>query len=96
MIATPLKAELSTFSVHELRQAIPSGFTQVGPAPPETTISLRLALAESNPNGVIDALYSVSDPDSPSYGQYLSKDEVGDFRSLEMHAFADRYHQMLG
>ncbi|KAI9057998.1 subtilisin-like protein [Trametes sanguinea] len=77
--ATPSQADASAFSVHELRQAVPSGFTQVGPAPPETTISLRLALAESNPNGVIDALYSVSDPDSPSYGQYLSKDEVERF-----------------
>ncbi|KAL7277307.1 hypothetical protein ACG7TL_009163 [Trametes sanguinea] len=69
--ATPLQADSSTFRVHELRKTVPSGFTEVGPAPPETTISLRLALAESNPDGLVDALYSVSDPDSPSYGQYL-------------------------
>ncbi|KAL7284305.1 hypothetical protein ACG7TL_001590 [Trametes sanguinea] len=79
VIATPLKAELSTFSVHELRKTVPAGFTEVGPAPPETTINIRLALAESNPDGLVDALYSVSDPDSPSYGQYLSKDEVERF-----------------
>ena len=43
---------------------------------PEGTLKLRLALAQSDPDGLIEALYSVSDPDSPRYGQYLSKAEV--------------------
>ncbi|KAH9889378.1 family S53 protease-like protein [Cubamyces lactineus] len=74
--ATPLDASSTSFRVREQRQAAPRGFTQVGPAPPDQTLSLRLALAESNPSGLIDALYSVSDPDSASYGQHLSKEEV--------------------
>lgn len=72
--ASPLAA--TTFRVHELRPAVPSGFTAVGPAPPQTTLSLRLALAQGDPDGLIDALYRVSDPDSETYGQYLSKEEV--------------------
>ncbi|KAH9896701.1 subtilisin-like protein [Cubamyces lactineus] len=77
--ANPLSARSTTFQVHELRRAAPQGFTQVGPAPAEQTISLRLALTQSDPDGVIDSLYKVSDPDSASYGQYLSKNEVEQF-----------------
>ena len=43
---------------------------------PERMLKLRLALVQSDPDGLIEALYSVSDPDSPRYGQYLSKEEV--------------------
>lgn len=73
-IASPLAS--TTFRVHELRPAVPSGFTEVGPASPQTTLNLRLALAQSDPDGLVDALYRVSDPDSEAYGQYLSKEEV--------------------
>ncbi|EKM58698.1 uncharacterized protein PHACADRAFT_207484 [Phanerochaete carnosa HHB-10118-sp] len=33
----------------------------------------------NNPNGLIEALYAVSSPDNPSYGQHLSKEEVEQF-----------------
>ncbi|KAI0674156.1 subtilisin-like protein [Trametes maxima] len=78
-LATPLATSSTAFSVHELRQSVPSGFTEVGPAAPEATITLRIALAQSDPDGIIDALYSVSDPESASYGQHLTKDEVNRF-----------------
>ncbi|KAI0827003.1 subtilisin-like protein [Trametes gibbosa] len=74
--ATPVATGALNFRVHESLRAIPSGFTEVGPASPETTLSLRLALAQSDADGVIDALYRVSDPDSASYGQHLSKQEA--------------------
>ncbi|KAI0646155.1 subtilisin-like protein [Trametes meyenii] len=77
--ASSLAAASTAFSVHELRQSIPYGFTKVGPAAPETNITLRIALAQSDPNGIIDALYSVSDPESVSYGQHLTKNEVNRF-----------------
>lgn len=72
--ASPLAA--TTFRVHELRPAAPSGFTEVGPALPQTALNLRLALAQSDPDGLVDVLYRVSDPNSEIYGQYLSKEEV--------------------
>ena len=61
---------------HEARTVAPLGFTAVGPAAPEQTLQLRFALTQSDPQGLIDALYRVSDPKSPSYGKYLSKEEV--------------------
>ncbi|KAI0659022.1 subtilisin-like protein [Cubamyces menziesii] len=77
--ANPLKARSSSFRVHELRETLPQGFTEVGPAHPQQTLNLRLALAQSNPSGIVDTLYEVSDPDHASYGQYLSKEEVERF-----------------
>ena len=75
-VANPLNSRSSAFQIHELRETLPQGFTAVGPAPPQQTLNLRLALAQSNPDGIVNALYEVSDPDSASYGQYLSKEEV--------------------
>ena len=71
-LATPL----TNFRVLEKRDLVPHGFSRVGPASPEQTISLRLALAQNNEAGMIDALYSVSDPKSATYGQHLSKAQV--------------------
>ena len=66
----------TSFHLREYRATAPCGFTEVGPAPQNKTLSLRLALTESDADGLIDALYSVSDPDSALYGQHLSKDAV--------------------
>ncbi|KAI0635010.1 subtilisin-like protein [Trametes polyzona] len=77
--ANPLVAASTIFRVQEAHSAVPSGFTRVGPAAPETTLSLRLALAQGDPDSLVDALYRVSDPDSPDYGKYLSKEEVEKF-----------------
>jgi tripeptidyl-peptidase-1 len=65
--------------VHERRDNAPTGFTYTGPAPPEQVIQFRIALTQNNPNGLIQALYNVSDPDHPQYGQHLSQDEVYSF-----------------
>ncbi|RPD65197.1 family S53 protease-like protein [Lentinus tigrinus ALCF2SS1-7] len=65
--------------VHASRSAAPAAFTEVGPASPEQTLTLRFALDQNDPNGLIDALYSVSDPESPTYQQWLSKDQVAQF-----------------
>lgn len=67
----------ASFHVLEKREVVPYGFSSVGPAPPEKTISLRLALA-NNEDALIDKLYSVSDPSSPKYGQHLTKEEVNE------------------
>ncbi|KAI8970653.1 subtilisin-like protein [Trametes punicea] len=64
---------------HEARNAAPSGFTLVEPAPADATLKLRFALAQNDPDGLISALYDVSDPASPTYGQHLTKMEVDKF-----------------
>lgn len=62
--------------VHESRSYPAAGFVRTGPAAANTTVRLRIALVQSNPERLIDALYNVSTPGSPSYGQHLSKAEV--------------------
>jgi tripeptidyl-peptidase-1 len=63
--------------VHERRDDAPTGFAYTGQAQPDQVIQFRVALTKSNPNGLIQALYNVSDPDHQQYGQHLSRDDVG-------------------
>ncbi|PCH43830.1 family S53 protease-like protein [Wolfiporia cocos MD-104 SS10] len=61
------------------RDSAPSGFTLKGAASPDSVLNLRIALAQSNPAGLEEALYDVSTPSSPNYGQYLTKEEAAQF-----------------
>ena len=72
-LGTPVRRDLQ---LHESRKNTPNGFSLVGPAAPDTTLDLRLALVRGNTAGLIDALYEVSTPSSPSYGEHLTKEEV--------------------
>ncbi|THH18975.1 hypothetical protein EW146_g2121 [Bondarzewia mesenterica] len=65
--------------IHEKRENVPNGFVKTAAAPASEVLSLRLALVQSNPQGLEDALYAVSIPNSPQYGQFLSKEEVEAF-----------------
>ncbi|OSD07716.1 family S53 protease-like protein [Trametes coccinea BRFM310] len=79
VLATPLSVSnhySRDLIVHETRDALPSGFSLTGPAPADTTLKLRIALAQKTPDAVVDALLSVSDPTSDKYGQHLSKNEA--------------------
>lgn len=77
---TPLPRNMQ---VHEARQSIPAGFTLHAPASPDTVLSLRVALVQNDPDGLVNALYDVSTPSGANYGQYLSKDEVWLFSSSQ-------------
>lgn len=46
------------------------------PVSPDEYISLSIGLPQSNPSGLEDALLSVSDPSSSSYGKFLTKSAV--------------------
>ncbi|KAH9913287.1 subtilisin-like protein [Fomitopsis serialis] len=76
VFASPLTRNLQ---VHESRASAPGGYTLTGPAPPDTILSLRLALVQSDPAGLVDALYDVSTPNSTNYGNHLSKAAVEAF-----------------
>ncbi|KAH9915907.1 family S53 protease [Fomitopsis serialis] len=65
-----------TLQLHEARAAAPSGYTLISSASPDTVLNLRVALVQSNIDGLLDTLYDVSDPESPNYGEYLTKEEV--------------------
>ncbi|EKM56142.1 uncharacterized protein PHACADRAFT_145272 [Phanerochaete carnosa HHB-10118-sp] len=62
--------------VLESRALPAAGFVRTGPAAANTTLDLRIALVQSNTDTLIEALYNVSTPGHPSYGQHLSKEEV--------------------
>ncbi|KAI9066614.1 family S53 protease [Trametes sanguinea] len=65
--------------IHESRAAPPAGFAYRGPASSDTALRLRVALVPNDIAGLEEALYAVSTPSSPRYGQYLSKQEVEHF-----------------
>ncbi|PCH41060.1 family S53 protease-like protein [Wolfiporia cocos MD-104 SS10] len=61
------------------RDSPPKGYTVSGAASGDTMLTLRVALAQSNPQGLEAALYDVSTPTSPNYGQHLTKEEAAAF-----------------
>ena len=69
-------AKFSNLVVRESITSAPDGFTQVSPAPGDQILNLRIALANSNMDGLVEVFYAVSTPGNPSYGQHLSKEEV--------------------
>lgn len=62
--------------VHEQRQGVPDGFVTTGSAPSDQVLNLRIALVQSDMAGLEKALFDVSTPDSPLYGQHLTKEQV--------------------
>ena len=64
-----------TMQLHE-RMQMPQGFSSLGPASPDTILDMRIALKQGNSDGLIDTLMAVSEPSSPRYGQYLTKEEA--------------------
>ncbi|KAF9816777.1 hypothetical protein IEO21_03857 [Rhodonia placenta] len=70
------KTTAPNLQLHEAVDNVPVDFVLSGPAAPDTVLNLRLALVQNNVSGLVDELYSVSDPSSANYGQYLSKEEV--------------------
>lgn len=62
--------------MHEKRDGIPAEFVAMGATAPNETLSLRVALVQGNFSGLEEMLYAVSTPSSPSYGKFLTKEEV--------------------
>ena len=62
--------------VYAKRASLPSGWTQLQRADATAIVPLRLSLAQSNIENLYSMLLSVSDPTSPTYGQFWSPQEV--------------------
>ncbi|KAJ6511967.1 family S53 protease-like protein [Mycena vitilis] len=78
-LAAASPAARSDFVVHEKRDAAPSSFAKVGPAPSTATIPLRIGLFSNDFPGLEETLYAVSTPGSARYGQHLSLEEAKAF-----------------
>lgn len=80
LLALPLvsatQPRARNMTVHESREAAPSGFVKVGAAPAEKTLTLRLGLVQGDITGLEEKLISVSTPSSADYGKFLTKKEV--------------------
>ncbi|KAF7365470.1 Tripeptidyl-peptidase sed3 [Mycena venus] len=76
-VASP--ATRSNFVLHERRDAVPSSFVKVGPAPTTATIPLRIGLFSNDFPGLEETLYAVSTPGSARYGQHLTLEEAKAF-----------------
>ena len=63
--------------VHERRSNAPHEFIIAGSAEPDTVMHFQIGLRSADVNGLEKALYDVSIPGSPLYGQHISFDEVG-------------------
>jgi hypothetical protein len=71
--AKPLADSLIVF---ERRDTVPAGFVHSGAAPSAATLNLRINLVQNDLAGLETALNAAAFPDSPSYGKWLSKEEV--------------------
>lgn len=64
---------------HESRSSPPPGYILAGPASPNTTLTLRLALVQGDYDGLIEALMNVSTPSHGQYGAHFSRQEASHF-----------------
>ena len=71
--ATPLSPRLV---VHEALPTVPPGFSASGPAPTDTVLHLRFALAQGNIAALEEAFYDISTPGRAAYGQHLAPDAL--------------------
>jgi tripeptidyl-peptidase-1 len=62
---------------HEKRAPSPQWLKRTR-APPETSLPVRIGMAQNNLDVGHERLMEISDPSSEKYGQYLSAQEVGD------------------
>ncbi len=78
LVALALASVALTSPVERVSKTGPSvqGFEALRAAPPTDTVSMLFALPASDTTGMRAALMDVSDPASPKYGKYLSKEEV--------------------
>lgn len=62
--------------VLERRESVPAGFVKLNSAPLDTTLELRIQLANSDIAGLEDRLKVVSSPSNDEYGKWLTREEV--------------------
>lgn len=60
----------------EMMRGIPDEWVQGERASGDAKLTLTVAVAQTNLKALEDVLFAVSEPDSPKYGQHLTRDEV--------------------
>ncbi|KAK7018221.1 family S53 protease-like protein [Favolaschia claudopus] len=78
-LATASPTNLETRTIHERRVAPAPGFIDLGPAPADDQLKLRIALKSTDIVGLEKELMAVSDPSSTRYGQHLTPEQVAEY-----------------
>jgi hypothetical protein len=69
-------ASASGLVPHNSRDAVPSGWANMGDAHGSTALSMRIALPSKDAAGMRQVLMDVSTPGHPQYGQHLNSAQV--------------------
>ena len=77
LAASVFGAVVPAFKLQEARTAAPTSFTQLGPAPSDHVLRMRINLAMNDRDGLEAKLTEAATPGSASFRQWLSKEEVG-------------------
>ncbi|KAJ6508106.1 family S53 protease [Mycena vulgaris] len=87
ILSLTLSAASNALILHEKRDAAPAGFSLSSPASADTMLHLRMALKQSDPTGLEQALHDVSTPSSPLYGKHLTSEEVASYTKPSADSF---------
>ncbi|KIP05123.1 hypothetical protein PHLGIDRAFT_25225 [Phlebiopsis gigantea 11061_1 CR5-6] len=79
LLARAHGASVQSWFVQERRAAAPESFAHAGPPPADTVLNMRINLAMRDQPGLEAALASASTPGSPSFREWLSKEQVEAF-----------------
>lgn len=83
------ESSVRVLELHESRDTIPSKYHMVERAPSDQKLTLRIALAQNDPDKLIETLYDVSKPSSDHYGQHLSREQVRVWWDASYASFAE-------
>jgi tripeptidyl-peptidase-1 len=64
--------------LHEKRNVIPDGWAHSHKLHRDTVLPMRIAMAQANMDKIEDYLMSVSDPNSPQWGQHWTSKQVAE------------------
>ncbi|KAK7682815.1 hypothetical protein QCA50_014199 [Cerrena zonata] len=70
-----------SMAIHEKRTNIPRHYARAGDADLDAVMKFRIGLKSRDVTGLEKALYDVSVPGSPNYGQHLTANEVRNYMS---------------
>ncbi|KAJ7268406.1 family S53 protease [Mycena rebaudengoi] len=89
LVFAPFAGVYSKFVILGRRDNTPPGFSLIGSPPADEVLTLRLALAQSNIQGLQDAVYDISTPGGPRYGQYLTQDRASNLMASPLTSAGD-------
>ena len=84
LVASVHGASVKSWFVQEQRASAPESFVHAGKAPADKVLNMRINLAMGDQAGLEQALERASNPESPTFREWLSKEQVCSSLSLIM------------